>query len=368
MKEFGWIFSGNCYTKKHISQVTKEDQVYDDLGRKLISRKGNARLWHFALSKKEKILSCDDISYKSNKGTWHCNWQSYSPSSHLEVYRMVDKTSDFTRNSICHIADMIDKHGNVVEFQHSNISASDIKSRENTYGNMYWIIDATTSSYIILEDGSIIVKEDSNWWGDISKPILFDIGIGLAFVQRKLYRNNTAHYYYCHFISYHDSIMNLFVLKPDFRFLDEHLNPKVSLQKSRYRHTTFFGLWNITTGSDDPIICKFGFVNGKLTLYTSKQFVELLNYTPPIVPHVTPALDSFLTQPETSNTPKGRVIPVSKLQFELTPDKKCIIVIPQLKQRVKRTDWQIQNTGGKLVDLSTNSLMEFHQQQKLRVW
>ena len=371
MKEFGWVYNDGHCAKKHVSQVTKEDQVYDDLGRKLISRKGSARLWHFALSKKEKKFPCDDLSYKSNKGTWHRNWQSYSPSSHIEVYKLIDTASDLTQNSNCHIADMIDKYGNVVEFQHSNISASDIKSREYTYGNMYWIVDATTSPYIILEDGNIIVKEGSNWWDHISKPILLDIGIGMAFVQHKVYKSSQTRYYYCHFLSYYDSIMNLFVLKPDFKFLEEHLNPKAPLQTIRYRCKILFGQWNISCSSeDDPELMRFGFERGRLTLYVSKEFLESLNQTPkpklqPFI-QITPSLDNFINRPEDTIVPKGKVIGVSKLQFELTPDKKCIIVSPPIKRRIKPTNWQIQNSTGQVVDLSKNSLIELHNQQQQR--
>lgn len=359
MKQFGWVYKDGQYAKKHINQVIKEDKVYDDLGRKLIARQGNARLWHFALSKKEKKFQCDDLSYKSGKTAWHRNWQSYSPSSHLEVYKL--------QNSTCHIADMIDKYGNVVEIQHSNINANDIRSRENIYQNMYWIIDATKALYIILEDKSIIVKEDNSWWDYIQKPILLDIGIGLAFVQCKLFQNSHSRYYYCHFLSYYDVIVNLFVLKPDFIFIEEHLNPKLPywyhtsniVEKIHYRYTVFFGVWNITSsGSMDKVSHIFGFNEGKLILYTLRQFVESTNQVK-IIPYITPALNDFLNSPENTELPKGRIIAISKLQIEFTPDKKCIIAnAPTPKNKKKKENWQIQRTKGEIVDLVKNPLIK----------
>ena len=177
MKEFGWVVNEDLWSKIHISDLNKRQHriVCDDLGRRLIPKQGNIKIWHFALHKEETQYHCDDKKYKCNKGDWHKAWQSYSPSSHIEVYKRVQKEDG---SVICHIADMIDRHGNVVEFQHSNISIEDIESREEAYGNMHWVVDATKSAKIKLTDDRILVKELESWWGLLSKPMFLDVGKG----------------------------------------------------------------------------------------------------------------------------------------------------------------------------------------------
>ena len=222
MKEYGWIYKDGQYNKVSIHDIDKNNDViaYDDLGRRLIPRQGRHNIWHFALHHTETQYDCDQPTYKCNKGEWHINWQSYSPPSHLEIYKKYKKTDG---TNVCHIADMIDKNGNIVEFQHSNINLDNIKSREECYDKMYWVVDATDSDYILLDNGNILIKEYKNWWSDITKPIFFDIGSGIGFLIRRLYSPKHT-YYYCQFFTYESFIRSLFVLKPNVSLLDIHKN------------------------------------------------------------------------------------------------------------------------------------------------
>lgn len=215
-KRYGWILRDGQPKRVHILEYSKQDgRVRDDLGRLLISRQGTKMSWHFAFSPGQVIFDCDRKEYK-NKTLWHELWQSYSPSSHVEVYRWKNIEND----TICHIADLIDKEGYIVEFQHSSISLEDVRSREQVYDQMYWIIDATDSDWIPLVD-KIIVKQKHGWWSRLSKPIFLDIGIGIACVERSYSltveksedRYNQIYYYLCRLVSYNAFITSRIILK-----------------------------------------------------------------------------------------------------------------------------------------------------------
>ena len=159
-KRYGWILRGTQPKRVHISEYSKLDgEVRDDLGRLLVARQGPKITWHFAFYPGQVVFDCDRKGYKVGKTFWHEIWQSYSPSSQVEVYRWKN-VGDIT---VCHIADLIDKEEYVVEFQHSSITLEDVRSREQVYDNMYWLIDATNSEWIPL-DGKILVKQEHGWW------------------------------------------------------------------------------------------------------------------------------------------------------------------------------------------------------------
>ena len=63
--------------------------------------------------------------------TWHRAWQQRVPRERREL----------TRGP--HRADIITPGGTVVELQHSPISPEEITERENFYGRMVWLFDAT---------------------------------------------------------------------------------------------------------------------------------------------------------------------------------------------------------------------------------
>jgi hypothetical protein len=200
MKVYGWIQSNEGWSKIHIKNYEKKAclEIYDPFGRILIAKQGSKHKWHFALKSGQTQYLCDSQSYKKNKCEWHELWQSYSPNYQLESYRYKD--------NIFHIADLIDKFGLIVEFQHSNISAADVSSREELYSNehnyfdsvskewkistggMYWVIDATNSEWIKLETKKILIREKYSWWNFLTQPVFFDIGAGIACLDRRYYK------------------------------------------------------------------------------------------------------------------------------------------------------------------------------------
>lgn len=65
---------------------------------------------------------------------WHRNWKECFPREWREI---VHQASNGER----HIADVKTGHGLVIEFQHSDISEEERRSREAIYGPMCWVVD-----------------------------------------------------------------------------------------------------------------------------------------------------------------------------------------------------------------------------------
>jgi hypothetical protein len=293
-KRYGWIVQDSSWKRIHISEYSKVDgQVRDDLGRLLVARQGSKMIWHFAFHPGQVIVDCDRRGYKDGKTSWHEVWQSYSPASHVEVYRW--KAIEST--TICHIADLVDREGYVVEFQHSTITLEDIQSREQVYDRMCWLIDATNAEWIPLED-KVLIKQRHSWWSHLTKPIIFDIGVGLAYIERNYFltieksegQYKQTHYYLCQFGSYDHFIRSRFVLKEG---IDLHPSHQVSIKNKRTYLQTFD--YRITNSEDSvsvectsrrtyeyrALLRKFGLIwdpqrrQHQMTLYNTKELSDL---------------------------------------------------------------------------------------------
>jgi competence CoiA-like predicted nuclease len=82
--------------------------------------------WHWAHRSRE---DCD--TWAEPDSAWHRSWQSIVPPAQREV--IIGK----------HRADIVNSKGHIVELQHSSISPGEIREREDYYGQMSWIFDAT---------------------------------------------------------------------------------------------------------------------------------------------------------------------------------------------------------------------------------
>lgn len=91
-------------------------------GGELIAKCGEIVMWHWA------HVSADCDSWAEPETEWHIKWKECFPLECREV----------TVGS--HRADvMVGAHA--IEFQHSPISANEIRQRENHYGSLTWVID-----------------------------------------------------------------------------------------------------------------------------------------------------------------------------------------------------------------------------------
>lgn len=97
-----------------------------------IAKCGAERIKHWAHKSK---TSCDP--WWENETEWHRAWKKYFPKDWQEISHFDSK------NEEKHIADIKTDKGFVIEFQYSPIKADEIKSREDFYKNMVWVVDGT---------------------------------------------------------------------------------------------------------------------------------------------------------------------------------------------------------------------------------
>jgi competence protein CoiA len=92
----------------------------------VIAKCGPIKVWHWS---HRAGTDCDPWS--EGIGPWHLAWQNMVRPEHAEV------------TILPHRADIRTQEGIVVELQHSPISGDDIAAREEFYGDMVWLFDAT---------------------------------------------------------------------------------------------------------------------------------------------------------------------------------------------------------------------------------
>ena len=100
-------------------------------GDEMISKCGEFVRWHWAHKAR---LTCDP--WQESETDWHRRWKDAFPLKCQEVVHVDSKTQEK------HIADVKTDNGFVVEVQHSPISKEEVKSRENFYKDMIWLVDA----------------------------------------------------------------------------------------------------------------------------------------------------------------------------------------------------------------------------------
>lgn len=93
---------------------------------RVIAKCGRVRIHHWA---HESAMDCD--TWSEGIGPWHLSWQDLVQREFVEVP---------IGN---HRADILGNDGIVVELQHSPIPPDVIALRENFYGNMIWVFDAS---------------------------------------------------------------------------------------------------------------------------------------------------------------------------------------------------------------------------------
>ena len=96
----------------------------------VVSKCGEINIWHWAHQAK---IDCDN--WHEPETEWHLKWKSLFPKESVEVTRGENNQ---------HRADILTENGVVIELQHSSISSSEIRKREEFYGGkMLWVIDGT---------------------------------------------------------------------------------------------------------------------------------------------------------------------------------------------------------------------------------
>ena len=102
---------------------------------KLIAKLGKIKMHHFA---HENKIECDSFRTTDSMTFWHQYWQSFVNTKYFEYV--------ITKDGKKHIADIYNPDKKlVIEVQHSNITLTKMKEREDFYDNMIWLIDETTN-------------------------------------------------------------------------------------------------------------------------------------------------------------------------------------------------------------------------------
>jgi competence protein CoiA len=96
----------------------------------VIAKCGQHIVWHWAHSSRSH---CDH--WWESETDWHREWKNRFPTEWQEV-PMVDALS-----GELHIADVKTAANLVIEFQRSSIHPDEVRSREDFYGRMIWVID-----------------------------------------------------------------------------------------------------------------------------------------------------------------------------------------------------------------------------------
>lgn len=87
-------------------------------------------MWHWAHKSK---MDCDP--WWENETVWHRNWKGHFPEEFREVVHHCEVTGEK------HRADIKSDSGIILEIQNSPISLEEIRSRENFYKNLLWIVN-----------------------------------------------------------------------------------------------------------------------------------------------------------------------------------------------------------------------------------
>ncbi|CAE6969274.1 hypothetical protein R69608_07196 [Paraburkholderia nemoris] len=96
----------------------------------MVAKCGRVKIWHWAHKGRKP---CDP--WCESETQWHRDWKDRFPFDWQEIVHQDARSGEV------HIADVKTPHGLVLEFQHSPISPDEMKSREDFYGEMVWIVD-----------------------------------------------------------------------------------------------------------------------------------------------------------------------------------------------------------------------------------
>jgi hypothetical protein len=148
----------------------------------MVAKCGQHKLWHWAHKSR---VHCDP--WWEPETDWHREWKNHFPKKWHETV-LFDSVSGEK-----HIADVKTELGLVIEFQHSPMTPAEMKSREDFYNNMVWIVDGCRgeldAAHFNMGLGGRInespVAHSLHWYGrsklfdnwiQATKPVFIDFG------------------------------------------------------------------------------------------------------------------------------------------------------------------------------------------------
>ena len=152
-------------------------------GSEVIAKCGEVKQWHWAHKAKS---DCDH--WWENETPWHREWKEHFP---LEWQETILRAESGEK----HVADVRTESGWIIEFQNSNISPEELRSREAFYGSrLVWIVNGLArkrdreqfdevlkSSKQVPNHPVVIINfpEESGLlrrWSKSRAPVMFDFG------------------------------------------------------------------------------------------------------------------------------------------------------------------------------------------------
>lgn len=112
----------------------------------VVSKCGQVKIWHWAHTSKRE---CDP--WYVGESDWHLGWKSLFPPENVEVV--------IERNGKKHRADVLLNNGEVIEFQHSSISITELQERNDFYGTVHWVFDARKA----FESCRLVISDNGNF-------------------------------------------------------------------------------------------------------------------------------------------------------------------------------------------------------------
>jgi competence protein CoiA len=116
-------------------------------GKQVLAKCGQVKIHHWAHT---SIKDCDTWSEPETE--WHREWKNRFPAEFREVCFTDKRTGEI------HRADVHTNKGVTLEFQNSPISLEELKSREEFYSNLIWIVNA--KNFNIVFTGNIPNPDD----------------------------------------------------------------------------------------------------------------------------------------------------------------------------------------------------------------
>ena len=148
----------------------------------VIAKCGSMVVWHWAHA---SLADCD--LWSEGETDWHAAWKSRFSRTEETI------TKQIGGSVVKHRADAVTSRGRVIEFQHSSISAEEIRERERFYGDMIWVIDGCEAYFknrvgfisVRPADGQEYVKfkwkSRKRSFDNAEAPVFVDVG--MAFIE-----------------------------------------------------------------------------------------------------------------------------------------------------------------------------------------
>ena len=137
------IYALNSVTYQRQEPTPNARAICPTCDQPVTSKCGKTNAWHWA-----HISSADCDSWSEPETEWHAQWKKRFKQTEVTI----------ARNGKKHRADAQSIQGQVIEFQHSSISAEEIKERNIFYNGAIWVLDCLQA----YENDRLVIRRKLN--------------------------------------------------------------------------------------------------------------------------------------------------------------------------------------------------------------